>query len=147
MVDSENRGGQSAASPSRDNGSPREKRPMDFRREHVRRLLQVEAMVTSAAGDRSWPARIVDIARMGVAFVTDLELAPGNYKFCFSFPDSEISNLVLLDVLYSRPVGSEDRYRNGARFEQISDDVIERIVDYVTTGAEAMIGMERTRFQ
>src|ERR1700756_4485090 len=107
---------------------------MDFRREHVRRLLQVEAVVTSAAGDRSWPAHIVDIARMGVAFVTDLELEPGHYRFSFSFPASEIRNDVLVDVLYSRPVGSEGRYRNGARFEQISDDVVERIVDYVTTG-------------
>jgi hypothetical protein len=120
---------------------------MDFRREHVRRLLQVEAVVTSVAGDRSWPAHIVDIARMGVAFVTDLELAPGHYKFCFSFPGSEVSNHVLVEVLYSRPVGSENRYRNGARFGQISDDVIERIVDYVTTGAEAMIEMERARLQ
>lgn len=118
---------------------------MDFRREHVRRLLQVEAVVTSAAGDRSWPAHIVDIARMGVAFVTDVELAPSHYQFCFSFPGSDIQNHVVLDLLYSRPVGSEGRYRNGARFEHVADDVVERIVDYVTTGAEAMIEQERAR--
>jgi hypothetical protein len=120
---------------------------MDFRREHVRRLLQVEAVVTSATGDRSWPAHIVDIARMGVAFVTDVELPAAHYKFCFCFPGSAIQNHVLLDVLYSRPVGSEGRFRAGARFEQIGDDVIERIVDYVTTGAEAMIEQERSRAQ
>ena len=148
MYDRQREQGQSASrKTSRDNRSPREKRPMDFRREHVRRLLQVQAVVTSATGDHSWPAHIVDIARMGVAFVTDLELAPGDYKFHFSFPDSEISNHVLVDVLYSRPVGSENRYRNGARFGQISDAVIERIVDYVTTGAEAMIEMEKARLQ
>ncbi len=118
---------------------------MDFRREHVRRLLQVEAGVTSITGEQSWPAHIIDIARMGVAFVTEEELAPGHYAFCFSFPGSHIRNDVLLDVLYSRPVGSEGRYRAGARFAQISDDVVERIVDYVTTGAEAMIEMERAR--
>jgi len=56
----------------------------------------------------------------------------------FSFPGSRIHNDVLLDVLYSRPVGAEGRFRAGACFEQIGDDVVERIVDYVTTGAEAM---------
>jgi hypothetical protein len=120
---------------------------MDFRREHVRRLLQVEAEVTNTAGDRSWPAHIVDIARMGVAFVTEEELAPGHYAFCFSFPGSQVHNHVLLDVLYSRPVGSEGRFRAGARFEQVGEDVVERIVDYVTTGAEAMIELERSRTQ
>lgn len=133
------------AAPKASAATTREKYPMDFRREHVRRLLQVEAVVASATDDRSWTAHIVDIARMGVAFVTDEEMAPGHYKFCFSFPGSDIRNDVLLDVLYSRPVGSEGRYRAGARFEQIGDDVIERIVDYVTTGAEAMIEQERAR--
>ncbi|MFA9215691.1 MAG: PilZ domain-containing protein [Sphingomonadaceae bacterium] len=120
---------------------------MDYRREHVRRLLQVAAELASTSDERVWAAHIVDIARMGVAFVTDEEMALGHYAFSFCFPGSHTRNDVLVDVLYSRPFGAEGRYRNGARFEHVAEAVVERIVDYVTTGAEAMLELERVRDQ
>jgi hypothetical protein len=44
---------------------------MDPRREHVRRLLQADAYITDIHGRNTLPAQIIDISRMGVAFVSD----------------------------------------------------------------------------
>ena len=107
---------------------------MDPRREHVRRLLQVDAYITDIQGKRTAPTQIVDISRMGVAFVsahampTDEQLL---LNFCF--PGSAIRNEITLTVLHSNAVGTHGRYRNGARFIAISEACADRIVDYVTT--------------
>ncbi|NRR30667.1 PilZ domain-containing protein [Oxalobacteraceae bacterium] len=113
---------------------------MDPRREHVRRLLQVPATVATEAGDQVWRAQIIDIARLGVGFVTTEALAAGTpYVFSFTFPNSSLPCVALVDVVYSCPVGSGANVRNGARFLSISPESQEQIVDYVTTGTEAAI--------
>lgn len=105
----------------------------DQRREHVRRLLQVDAAIADDDGTRQWTVQIIDIARMGVAFVS-AQAIPCDvpFRFSFCFPGSTVHNEVLLIVIHSTPLGSEGRYRNGARFLDISPDTVERIVDYVT---------------
>lgn len=111
---------------------------MDQRREHVRRLLQVQAAVTDVDGGPVRIAQIIDIARMGVAFVTPYRMQPDKrYRFCFSFPGSSIRNDAVIDLVYSRPVGSEGRFRNGARFDHLPQASVDQIVDYVTTSGAA----------
>jgi hypothetical protein len=111
---------------------------MDQRREHVRRLLQVDATVTDMNGGPSRMAQIIDIARMGVAFVTPFPLVPDrSYHFCFAFPGSSVRNDAVIDLVYSRPIGSEGRFRNGARFRTLPQESVDLIVDYVTSGAVA----------
>ncbi|MRW92005.1 PilZ domain-containing protein [Duganella sp. FT80W] len=107
---------------------------MDPRREHVRRLLQVDAYITDLHGDHPAPAQIIDISRMGVAFVSDRQLlADAQFVLSFCFPGSSERNDITLTVLHSNPVGTQGRYRNGARFLSISDASAERIFEYVTT--------------
>lgn len=111
---------------------------MDAQREHVRHLLRVPASLTDPARQCSWPAQIIDIARMGVAFVTNEAMATDTvYQFHFCFPGSGVVNEVTLRLLYSRPLGAANHFRNGARFEAVSEDCVQRIVDYVTSSAEA----------
>lgn len=107
---------------------------MDPRREHVRRLLQVDAYITDIHGKHNLPAQIIDISRMGVAFVSE-QVMPTNEQFVlnFSFPGSAIRNEITLTVLHSAAIGTQGRFRNGARFIAISEDCAERIFDYVTT--------------
>jgi hypothetical protein len=107
---------------------------MDPRREHVRRLLQVDAYITDIHGRHTTPAQIIDISRMGVAFVSEHPM-PTNEQFVlnFSFPGSAIRNEITLTVLHSSAIGTQGRFRNGARFIAISDDCAERIFEYVTT--------------
>ncbi|MTV36084.1 PilZ domain-containing protein [Duganella radicis] len=107
---------------------------MDPRREHVRRLLQVDAYITDIHGKNTTTVQIIDISRMGVAFVSDRPM-PVNQQFVlhFSFPGSAIRNEITLTVLHSAPVGTHGRFRNGARFLTISEDCAERIFEYVTT--------------
>ena len=107
---------------------------MDPRREHVRRLLQVDAYITDIQGKHTTAAQIIDISRMGVAFVS-AHAMPINEQFLlhFSFPGSAIRNEITLTVLHSTPVGTQGRFRNGARFLAISDECAARIFEYVTT--------------
>lgn len=102
-------------------------------------MLQVDASIADEFGTQQWAVQIIDIARMGVAFVSHHQF-PSDVPFLFSFcfPGSSVRNEVLLTVVHSAPVGSEGRFRHGARFLSIADDVVERIVDYVTTGAMLM---------
>ena len=107
---------------------------MDPRREHVRRLLQVEAYISDIQGKNTSAMQIIDISRMGVAFVSDHPISTDEpYLLNFCFPGSAIRNELTLTVLHSSEVGSQGRYRNGARFMAISDATADRIVDYVTT--------------
>lgn len=106
----------------------------DPRREHVRRLLQVDAYLTDLHGHTPLPVQIIDIARMGVAFVSDRPMPTGaQFVLHFSFPGSTMRNEITLTVVHSAAIGTHGRYRNGARFLTISEDVAERIFEYVTT--------------
>lgn len=107
---------------------------MDPRREHVRRLLQVDAYITDIQGRHTWPVQIIDISRMGVAFVSAQPMPIDEpFVLIFSFPGSGDRNEITLTVLHSAAIGSQGRFRNGARFLAISDDCAERIFEYVTT--------------
>jgi hypothetical protein len=107
---------------------------MDPRREHVRRLLQVDAYISDIHGKHTAATQIVDISRMGVAFVSDQAMPTDEQLLLsFSFPGSAIRNEITLTVLHSNSVGSQGRFRSGARFIAISEACADRIVDYVTT--------------
>jgi len=69
-----------------------------------------------------------------VAFVSEQPM-PTNEQFVlnFSFPGSAIRNEITLTVLHSTAVGTQGRFRNGARFITISEDCADRIFEYVTT--------------
>lgn len=97
-------------------------------------MLQVDASIADEFGAQQWPVQIIDIARMGVAFVSD-HILPCDipFRFSFCFPGDSVRNEVLLTIVHSTPLGAEGRYRNGARFLAISGDAVERIVDYVTS--------------
>ncbi|MRW84624.1 PilZ domain-containing protein [Pseudoduganella sp. FT26W] len=107
---------------------------MDPRREHVRRLLQVDAYITDTHGKNTTPTQIIDISRMGVAFVSDHAMPTDEQLLLnFCFPGSSIRNEITLTVVHSSTVGTHGRFRNGARFIAISEACADRIVDYVTT--------------
>lgn len=108
--------------------------PVVQKREHVRRLLEVPAVVTGSAGDET-AAHIVDIARMGVGFVTDAVLPPdGTRTLKFRFPGETVLDEAVIDIVYSQPIGTQGRVRHGARFLDLSEECVARIIDYVTGG-------------
>ena len=83
----------------------------------MRRLLQVDARVSDMDGRNTATAQIIDISRMGVAFLSDHQLPINNgYVLDFCFPGSDVQNKVTLTVLNSALIGTHGRYRNGARF-------------------------------
>ncbi|WP_444843435.1 PilZ domain-containing protein [Duganella caerulea] len=107
---------------------------MDPRREHVRRLLQVDAHISDMDGQNTAVTQIIDISRMGVAFLSDHAMPlDTSYVMTFSFPGSPVQNKVTLTVLHSALIGTHGRYRNGARFLTIPDEAADLIVDYVTS--------------
>ncbi|GGY48889.1 PilZ domain-containing protein [Pseudoduganella albidiflava] len=105
----------------------------DQRRAHVRRLLKVEASLSDNASPHVWRAQLIDIARMGVGFVTS-EVLPeeGHFVLDFRFPDSDIHDKVEIVIVYRRAIGTEGRYHYGARIHAMTQDCVDRIVEYVT---------------
>jgi hypothetical protein len=105
----------------------------DQRRAHVRRLLQVEASLSNGASLYGWRVQLIDIARMGAGFVTSGMLPEdGQYVLDFRFPDSDIHDKVEIVIVYRRAIGADGRYHYGARIHAMSEECIERIVEYVT---------------
>jgi hypothetical protein len=97
-------------------------------------LLQVDAYISDIRGQTTSPTQIIDISRMGVAFVSDHAMRTDEpYVLNFCFPGSAIRNELTLSVVHSSEIGTQGRFRNGARFMAISEACADRIVDYVTT--------------
>ena len=105
----------------------------ESRRAHVRRLLKVDAFLTAGAGAAHLPVQIVDIARMGVGFVTGAALPDGeSYTLHFCFPGCAVEHVSPVEVVYSR-VTEGGRYRHGARFHALPEATVAQIVDCVTS--------------
>jgi hypothetical protein len=97
-------------------------------------LLQVDAYISDIQGQNTSSTQIIDISRMGVAFVSEQPMRTDEpYLLNFCFPGSTIRNQLTLSVVHSSEVGTQGRFRNGARFMAISVACADRIVDYVTT--------------
>lgn len=81
-----------------------------------------------------FPTHMIDISRVGVAFVSDCPMRPGDaYQFNFSFPDDSASYQLPISVLQSSGIGSHGRFRNSAIFLDMPPVCSEAIADYVTT--------------
>ena len=94
----------------------------------------MDAYITDTHGKHTTPTQIIDISRMGVAFVSDHAMPTDEQLLLnFCFPGSAIRNEITLTVVHSSTVGTQGRFRNGARFIAISEACADRIVDYVTT--------------
>ncbi|MBY0556935.1 MAG: PilZ domain-containing protein [Burkholderiaceae bacterium] len=111
---------------------------MDPRREHVKRLLQVDAHLTDMDGQHNEATQIIDISRHGVAFLSEHAMPIGeNFVLHFSFPGCDLVNHVALTVLHSAHIGSHGRYRNDAYFLSMPADCAIKIADYLTSPPEA----------
>ena len=110
---------------------------MDPRREHVKRLLQVDAHLSDMDGQHNAVTQIIDISRHGVSFLSDHAMPVGeNYVLHFSFPDCTLVNHVALTLLHSAHIGSHGRYRNDAYFLSMPADCAIKIADYLTSPPE-----------
>lgn len=109
------------------------------RRAHVRRLLQVDAFVTAEGLEQRWRAQIIDIARMATGFITAEELPERpRYRLQFRFPGSDIQDEVEMTLVYCHTVGTQGRFHYGARILAVSQECVDRIVEYVTRGNPRM---------
>lgn len=105
------------------------------RRAHVRRLLQVDAFVTTEGHEGQWRAQIIDIARMATGFITAEELPERpRYRLQFRFPGSDITDEVEMTLVYCHTVGTQGRFHYGARILAVTQECVDRIVEYVTRG-------------
>ena len=109
------------------------------RRAHMRRLLQVDAFVTIDGSESRWRAQIIDIARMATGFITSEELPERQrYRLLFRFPGSDIQDEVEMTLVYCHDVGTQGRFHYGARILSVSQECVDRIVEYVTRGNPRM---------
>lgn len=125
-------------------GVPVGEQTSEKRRAHVRRLLQVAASLSNESRDRNWCVRLIDIARMGAGFVTSEQLPEDvHYYLSFRFPDSDITDEVLVRIVYCRAIGTEGQFHYGARIHVMSEACVDRIVDYVTRSDRAALEARR----
>ena len=101
----------------------------DDRREHVRRMLRVPATL-----DEAPPVQLIDICRAGVAFASERKLELGShFVLTFSLPTLAKPCVVKGEVVYSQLLPQSGKYKIGARLQPPPEDVVEAIVDFVTS--------------
>jgi hypothetical protein len=104
---------------------------LDERREHLRRMLRVPALL----GDREAPSavQLIDICRAGVAFASAGPLAMGaSISLSFQLPTAPDPNTVGGDVVYCGRMPQSGLYKVGVRLYPMPEELVERIVDFVT---------------
>jgi hypothetical protein len=102
------------------------------RREHVRRMLRVPA--TLGDGPDHATVQLIDICRAGVAFASAEPLELGStFTLTFHMPTCVTPCLVSGDVVYCRLMPQSGKYKVGARLHPPSEEVVEAIVDFVTS--------------
>lgn len=122
-------------------GSPHDQRPhtpagddtgVHDQREHLRRMLRVPAYLD--APDAHNPISLIDICRAGVAFASKPPLALGSaFTVSFELPTAQgIVNTVSGEVVYCKLMPQSGLHKIGARLQAMDEDIVERIVDFVT---------------
>ncbi|WP_374361825.1 PilZ domain-containing protein [Pseudoduganella danionis] len=106
---------------------------MDSRREHARRLLTVPSTVISLDGNPPTNARLIDLSRNGVGFLSSGQLQPSAiYELQFRFPGQSVVDSVRIEIVYSTLHEATGLFRCGARIHAMEPDSLARLVDYVT---------------
>lgn len=101
-------------------------------REHLRRMLRVPAYLD--APDAHNPIQLIDICRAGVAFASKPPLELGStFTVSFELPTAQgIVNTVSGEVVYCKLLPQSGLHKIGARLHEVDDEIVERIVDFVT---------------
>jgi hypothetical protein len=108
------------------------------KRAHLRRMLQVPASVRRASDELPWQVRLIDIGRAGVAFVSAAPMdVTEAFVLSFQLPGNPIPILLHGRVVYAAPFGRVSAYRIGARFGQVGDEIVARLVDFITAANDA----------
>lgn len=104
----------------------------DDQRDHVRRMLRVPAFLDAPGAHN--PIQLISICRAGVAFASIPPLALGSsFKVSFELPTARgIVNSVSGEVVYCRLLPASGLHKVGARLHGMEQDIVERIVDFVT---------------
>ena len=104
----------------------------DDRREHLRRMLRVPAYLDAPGAHN--PIQLIDICRAGVAFASKPPLALGStFSVSFELPTAQGSiNTVSGEVVYCKLMTQSNLYKIGARLHPMAEEIVERIVDFVT---------------
>jgi hypothetical protein len=124
-------------------GSPHEPRALasatvdtstgaDERREHLRRMLAVPAYLDAPNAHN--PVQLIDICRAGVALASKPALELGStFRLTFELPTAPgILNTVSGEVVYCKLMPQSGLHKVGARLHPMEDEIVERIVDFVT---------------
>lgn len=104
---------------------------VDERREHLRRMLRVPAQLNQPGPPDA--VQLIDICRAGVAFASAGPLLLGSgISLSFDLPTSPGTNTVSGEVVYCKQMPQSGLYKIGVRLHPMRDEIVERIVDFVT---------------
>lgn len=102
------------------------------RREHLRKLLAVEARIAEVETSNWTTMRLFDVSKAGIGFIHPQPLELNKlYSIEFRLPDSDVTIACIAIALHCAELKDKAMFRIGARFVWITEDDAERISDYV----------------
>ncbi|MGO4376632.1 PilZ domain-containing protein [Pseudoduganella sp. RAF53_2] len=113
--------------------SEEEQNAMASRREHARLMLSLPASLHPIDGMESMPTRLLDISRSGAGIVHGDRLQSGSQHILhFVLPGEADPCEIRLEIVYCAPIGETNQYRCGARFQPLTQNVEDRLFDFLT---------------
>lgn len=101
------------------------------RREHLRRMLRVPIRLSAPHSANT--VQLIDVCRAGVAFASSAPLELGSsVTLTFQLPTAPDPNTVGGEVVYCSQMPQSGLHKVGVRLRPVPDDIVERIVDFVT---------------
>ncbi|MCG2584593.1 PilZ domain-containing protein [Massilia sp. TS11] len=105
---------------------------MHEKRAYVRALIQANAAVADALGERWDEVSLLDISQVGVAFHAEHGYDSGQTRMLrFELPGLAEHNEALMQVVHSGRAGVPSGYRIGARFIALDEDTRARIAKFI----------------
>ena len=111
---------------------------MSEKRRHFRKSLRAEASLADVLGNTWSPITLLDISRIGAAFIAPGELSTGSSRMIrFSLPDNPHSISAVCKIVHCAEHAYLPGYRIGAEFVRIDAQDVELIDRFVAASDPA----------
>jgi c-di-GMP-binding flagellar brake protein YcgR len=105
---------------------------VDEKRLHFRKSLQAEASIADVLGNTWTAINFLDISRTGVAFISQVALAPGSSRMVrFYLPNNPKRIDAICKIVHCTEHAYLSGYRVGAEFARIHSDDVDLVDGFV----------------
>ena len=106
---------------------------MKEQRAHARKLMHEQAYLADATMTSWVPVVLLDISECGISFASPaVMIGDALRQLQFRMPGSPLLHRALIHIVHHSTSGASVGFKVGARFEEISADTRDAIIDFVS---------------